>query len=119
MKLILFQMYIKIRFIKVILITILLIGANPLVYANKALVQSKNCLSCHHSNKQLIGPSIQAIAEKYSQSNQADLVLLANKIREGSVGVWGSIPMAANPQVSLLESEQLLRWFLMGEYNNN
>ena len=37
---------------------------------------------------------------------------LARKVREGSVGVWGQVPMPAQPQVSEAEALTLARWIL-------
>ncbi|NDE32640.1 MAG: cytochrome C', partial [Betaproteobacteria bacterium] len=37
---------------------------------------------------------------------------LAQKIQKGGVGVWGQIPMPANPQVSAAEAETLAKWIL-------
>jgi cytochrome c len=37
---------------------------------------------------------------------------LSKKVREGGVGVWGQIPMPANPQVSEDEANTLVKWVL-------
>ncbi|NDG59194.1 MAG: cytochrome C', partial [Betaproteobacteria bacterium] len=37
---------------------------------------------------------------------------LAQKIQKGGVGVWGQVPMPANPQVSASEAETLAKWIL-------
>jgi cytochrome c len=91
---------------------VLAIATTSPAYANKALAQSKNCLSCHGMEKKLIGPAIKAIAEKYPEADAEKIAALAKKVREGGVGVWGSIPMASNPQVTPAESETLVKWFL-------
>ncbi len=82
--------------------------------ASKELAQSKNCLACHALEKKVIGPSIKSIAEKYPAADASKIAALAKKVREGGVGVWGAIPMAANPQVNAAESETLVKWFLAG-----
>ena len=82
--------------------------------ASKDLAQSKNCLACHAQAKKVIGPSIESIAAKYPAADAARIAALAKKVREGGVGVWGAIPMAANPQVNAAESETLVKWFLAG-----
>jgi cytochrome c len=81
-------------------------------HASKELAQSKNCMSCHSAEKKLIGPSIKAIADKYPAADASKIAALAKKVREGGVGVWGAIPMVSNPQVSVTESEALVKWFL-------
>jgi cytochrome c len=37
---------------------------------------------------------------------------LATKIMKGGAGVWGAIPMPANPQVSAEEAKKLADWIL-------
>ena len=36
----------------------------------------------------------------------------AGFLRDGGVGVWGQIPMPANPQVSAEEATKLVNWVL-------
>jgi cytochrome c len=51
------------------------------------------------------------VARKYEgQQGAADR--LAEKIIKGGAGVWGAVPMPANPQVSAAEAQQLARWVL-------
>ena len=38
--------------------------------------------------------------------------MLADKIMKGGSGVWGAVPMPANPQVSPAEAKQLAAWVL-------
>ena len=37
---------------------------------------------------------------------------VAEKIMKGSSGVWGQVPMPANPQVNAAEAKQLAAWVL-------
>ena len=81
------------------------------VFASQDLAQKKNCLACHAVDKKLIGPSYKDVAAKYgSQKDAADK--LAQKIQKGSTGVWGAVPMPANPQVNDAEAKQLATWIL-------
>ena len=96
------------------LLTTLVCAVSAPAFASKELASSKNCLSCHAPEKKIIGPSIKAIAEKYATADAAKLSQLAKKVREGGVGVWGAIPMSANPQVSADESDTLVKWFVAG-----
>ena len=69
------------------------------VQADAALATSSGCLNCHQVEVKTVGPALNAIAEKYAgQDGAADY--LAGKIKNGSVDVWGPIPMPANAQVS-------------------
>lgn len=79
--------------------------------ASPALAQAKNCMACHALEKKLVGPSYRDVATKYEgQQGAADR--LAEKIIKGGAGVWGAVPMPANPQVSAAEAQQLARWVL-------
>lgn len=79
--------------------------------ADQALATSKNCMACHAVDKKLVGPAYKDVAKKYAgQKDAADK--LAAKIRGGGAGVWGVIPMPANPQVSDADSKKLAAWVL-------
>ncbi len=79
--------------------------------AQLELVKQKNCLACHTVDKKLVGPAYKDVAAKYANDKDA-AARLAKKVREGGVGVWGQIPMPANPQVNEAESLQLVKWVL-------
>jgi cytochrome c len=81
------------------------------VHANPDLAKAKNCTACHAIDKKLIGPSYKDVAAKYASDKDA-LAKLSKKVREGGVGVWGQIPMPANPQVSADEATTLAKWVL-------
>jgi cytochrome c len=81
------------------------------VFAQAELAQQKNCLACHAADKKLVGPSYKDIAAKYKGDKDA-AAKLAKKIREGGVGVWGQVPMPANPQVNEQEAASLAKWVL-------
>ena len=79
--------------------------------ASADLAKAKNCMACHAVDKKLVGPAYKDVAAKYSSDKDA-AAKLARKIREGGVGVWGQIPMPANPQVTEAEALTLARWVL-------
>jgi len=62
--------------------------ASAPAWANPELAQKKNCMACH------------AVAK------------LVPKVIKGGAGVWGAVPMPANPQVSEAEAKQLVQWIL-------
>lgn len=79
--------------------------------ANEALAKAKNCLACHAADKKLVGPSYKEVAAKYA--GQKDAVdKLSEKVMKGGTGVWGQVPMPANPQVNAAEAKQLVQWIL-------
>lgn len=79
--------------------------------ADLALAQSKNCLACHAVDKKLVGPAYKDVAAKYAGQKGA-VDKLATKIMKGGSGVWGPVPMPANPQVSEAEAHTLVKWVL-------
>jgi cytochrome c len=80
-------------------------------WANEALAKSKNCLSCHQIDAKLIGPAYKDVAAKYAGQSDAP-ARLAQKVMKGGAGVWGPVPMPANPQVNEAEAKQLVQWIL-------
>ena len=85
-------------------------AASPAL-ADEALAKAKNCLACHAVDKKLVGPSYKDVAAKYAK-DKGSVDLLAAKIMKGGSGVWGPVPMPANPQVSEAEAKQLAAWVL-------
>ena len=79
--------------------------------ASEQLAKDKNCLACHATDKKLVGPAYKDIAAKYKADKNAQATLV-KKVREGGVGVWGQIPMPANPQVNEQEAQTLVKWIL-------
>jgi cytochrome c len=79
--------------------------------ASADLAKAKNCMACHAEAKKLIGPAYKDVAAKYANDKDA-VAKLSEKIRKGGVGVWGQIPMPANPQVSEAEAETLAKWVM-------
>lgn len=89
---------------------LMVVAASP-AFANADLAAKKNCLACHAVDKKVIGPAYKDVAAKYKgQKDAADM--LAKKIVAGGSGVWGQVPMPANPQVSPEEAKQLATWVL-------
>lgn len=86
-------------------------GAAAPAMADQALATSKNCMACHAVDKKLVGPAYKDVAAKYAgQKDAADK--LAAKILKGGSGVWGAVPMPANPQVNEADAKKLAGWIL-------
>jgi cytochrome c len=80
-------------------------------FAQLDLAQKKNCMACHAVDKKVVGPAYKEVAAKYAgQAGSVDK--LAQKVMKGGSGVWGQIPMPANPQVTEAEAKQLVTWVL-------
>jgi cytochrome c len=87
------------------------IFGSSIAQANPDLAKTKNCASCHSVEKGILGPSYQAVAQKYVNDKNA-VSKLTEKVMAGGMGVWGKIPMPANPQVNKEEAEVLVKWIL-------
>ncbi|HKX43116.1 MAG TPA: c-type cytochrome [Burkholderiaceae bacterium] len=93
-----------------LLISLSAVAAAP-AFAQADLAQKKNCMACHAIDKKLVGPAYKEVAAKYA--GQKDAVdKLAQKVLKGGSGVWGAVPMPANPQVTEAEAKQLVQWVL-------
>ena len=79
--------------------------------ANADLAKSKNCVSCHAVATKVIGPAFKDVAAKYAGQKDAEDKLV-QKVMKGGSGVWGSIPMPANTQLSEAEARTLVKWVL-------
>ncbi len=79
--------------------------------ADPALAASKNCMACHAVDRKLVGPSYKDVAAKY-QGDKTAVGKLALKVIKGGGGVWGAVPMPANPQVSEADAKKLVAWIL-------
>jgi cytochrome c len=79
--------------------------------ADEALAKAKNCMACHAVDKKLVGPAYKDISKKYA-GNAAAVAQLATKIQKGGAGVWGAIPMPANPGVNDADAKKLAQWVL-------
>ena len=84
--------------------------ASP-AFASADLAKQKNCLACHAADKKLIGPAYKDVAAKYAGQKDAN-DKLAQKIIKGGSGVWGAVPMPANPQVNEADAKALATWIM-------
>ena len=77
--------------------------------AAMALAQKHSCTACHAMDKKILGPSFQDISKKHA----GKVDYLADKIKSGGGGVWGSIPMPAQ-SLSQAEAKTLAQWLALG-----
>jgi cytochrome c len=80
-------------------------------FADQALATAKNCMACHAVDKKIVGPAYKDVAAKY-KGDKAAVDKLASKIIKGGAGVWGAVPMPANPQVSEADAKKLATWVM-------
>lgn len=81
--------------------------------AAKALASKSACLACHAVDKKLVGPSYKDVAAKHK--GQADaLEKVAARIKSGGSGIYGPVPMPAQPNLKDDELKLLAAWVLAG-----
>ncbi len=79
--------------------------------ASADLAKSKNCMACHAVANKVLGPAYKDVATKYAGQKDAE-DKLTQKVLKGGSGVWGAVPMPANPQVSEAEARTIVKWVL-------
>ena len=79
--------------------------------ANEKLLQSSGCTACHSVDKKLVGPGYKDVAAKYRGNKGAEADLI-KKVKAGSKGAWGDIPMPPNAHVKDEDIKTLVRWIL-------
>ena len=77
------------------------------------LAKAAACMACHGIDQKIVGPGFREIAAKYKGAAGAELSL-AEKVQKGSAGVWGAIPMPAQPQVKPADTRTIVQWILAG-----
>ena len=79
--------------------------------ANEDLAKKQGCFACHAVDKKLVGPSYKDVAAKY-RGNKGAEAKLADKVKKGGTGVWGTVPMPPNGHVSDADIKTLVKWIL-------
>jgi cytochrome c len=77
-----------------------------------ALARQHNCLACHGVDNKIVGPGLREVARKYA-GREDSLAYLTSKIKAGSAGVWGAIPM---PEQTLPDADAraIAKWLTDG-----
>jgi glucose/arabinose dehydrogenase/cytochrome c551/c552 len=83
--------------------------------AGKVLTQTLDCKSCHKETEKSIGPAFTMVSQKYAKDPNA-ITYLSQKIMKGGSGVWGDVAMAAHPNISQSDLNQILQ-YIMGLSN--
>jgi cytochrome c len=81
------------------------------VLADEVLAKKHNCLACHAVDKKVIGPAYKDVAKKFKGQPGAEAMLI-EKVKKGSQGVWGPVPMPPNAAVPDADIKKLVDWIL-------
>ncbi len=79
----------------------------------RALLASNSCTACHGFTNKIVGPGFNEIAAKNKDRANAQAYLV-EKIKGGGSGVYGPVPMPAQPQVSDADAQAMARWIIGG-----
>jgi cytochrome c len=79
--------------------------------ASEELAKKHNCLACHTVDKKMVGPSYKDISAKF-RGDAAAQARLVDKVKKGSTGVWGQVPMPPNATVPDADVQTLVKWIL-------
>jgi cytochrome c len=76
-----------------------------------AVAKKNGCTNCHSIDKKVVGPAWQEVANKYKgDAGAADK--LSAKIAKGGSGVWGAVPMPAQPKLNEADNKELVAFIL-------
>jgi len=79
--------------------------------ASEELAKKHACFACHATDKKMVGPAYKDVAAKYRADKDAPKKLAA-KVKNGSQGVWGTVPMPPNSAVPEADINTLVKWIL-------
>jgi cytochrome c len=91
------------------------VAAAPATSGNdpKALLNANSCTACHGMKSKVVGPGFNEIAAKHK--GRADIeAYLIEKIKNGGSGVYGAVPMPAQPQLKDAEAKAIAQWIAAG-----
>lgn len=79
----------------------------------KGLLTANGCTACHGVTNKIVGPGFTEVLAKHK--GRADLeAYLSGKIKAGGSGVYGAVPMPAQPQLKDDEARAIARWIAAG-----
>lgn len=77
----------------------------------EAMMKKDGCAACHAVDKKIVGPAYVEVAAKYKGDKDA-VAKLSKKVKDGSTGVWGPIPMPPNAAVAPADITELVTWIM-------
>jgi cytochrome c551/c552 len=78
-----------------------------------AAAKQNACVACHGITNKVVGPGFTQIAAKYKDTADAEAVLFG-KLKTGSSGTWGPVPMPSQAHVKDEELKTILSWIMAG-----
>ena len=89
------------------------LAVSGLAHAQSAddLLKKHACTACHAIDKKLVGPAYNDVAAKYRGDAKAPAMLM-DKVKKGSVGTWGQVPMPPNAAVPDADIKTMVTYIL-------
>lgn len=78
-----------------------------------SMAKKNACVACHGVANKIVGPGFNEIAAKYKGDAAASASLIG-KIKSGTAGTWGAVPMPAQAHVKDDEIKSIVSWILAG-----
>jgi len=99
------------KHLAIVLSAAAVVAASFPAQAQEELAKKHACFACHAVDKKLVGPSYKDVAAKYRGDAGAEAKLV-DKVKKGSQGTWGQVPMPPNSSVPDADVRALVKWIL-------
>ncbi len=86
---------------------------NPVYLKGLALVAQDDCVTCHQVDNKFMGPSYREIADKYASASTEEKKAVAQRIINGSTGIWGTVQMTKHSGMSTEDAEAIVDYILL------
>jgi cytochrome c551/c552/cytochrome c5 len=83
----------------------------PVPEPRAELAKTAGCTACHGMTQKIVGPAFREIGGRYAGDGGAVDHLVA-RVKQGSAGSWGAVPMPPQLQLSDGDAKALVRWIL-------
>jgi len=74
-------------------------------------VERSGCATCHDPTEMTVGPSYEAIANRYEDTKE-NREMLAGRVKEGSTGTWGEAVMIPHPNLEKQDIEKIIKYMM-------
>lgn len=75
------------------------------------LAREANCMACHAVATRMVGPSFDDVGERY-RGRPGAAELLVGRVKNGTSGVWGDVPMPGNAAIADDDIRVIVNWIL-------
>ncbi|MCL4124593.1 UNVERIFIED_CONTAM: hypothetical protein GTU68_025847 [Idotea baltica] len=74
-------------------------------------VERSGCATCHDPTESTVGPSYEAIANRY-EATRENRAMLAERVQKGSTGIWGDAVMIPHPKMKIEDIEKIIVYMM-------